>query len=54
MLIATLIEKVFFRTDISSKAGTLMKLTKNLATIPSNLWTRYLIKIVYMQRFTLA
>ena len=31
--------------DILGKTGTLMKLTKNLVTIPSSLWTRYLIKI---------
>ena len=41
-------EKRFFRTDIVSK------LTKNLVTIPSSLWTRYLIKIIYTQRFVLT
>ena len=60
MFIATLINlqfytqmgKSFFRTDISSKTGTLMRLMKNLVTIPSSLWTRYLIKVI--QRFALT
>ena len=50
----TQMAKSFFRTDILSKAGTLMKLTQNLVTIPSSLWTRYLIKVIYMQKFALT
>ena len=46
--------KSFFRTDILRKTGTLMRLTKNLVTIPSSLWTRYLIKVIYMWRFALT
>ena len=46
-------QKFFFRTDILSKTGALMKLTKKLVTIPSSLWTRYLIKIIYIQTFAL-
>ena len=44
----------FFKTGICSKTSTLMKLKKNLVTIPSRLWTRYLIKIIYMWRFALT
>ena len=47
-------EKSFCRTDILSETGTLMKLTKNLVTVPSSLWMRHLIKIIYMQRFALT
>ena len=43
----------FFRTDILSKAGILMKLTKNLVTIVSSLWTRYSVRKIYMQTFAL-
>ena len=38
--------QLFFRTDILSKTGTCMKLTKNLVTSPSSLWTRFLIKSI--------
>ena len=41
-------EKSFFRTDILSKTGTVMKLTKNLVTVPSSLWTGYLIGSRYL------
>ena len=41
-------EKSFFRTDILSKTGTVMKLTKNLVTVPSSLWTEYLIGSRYL------
>ena len=62
MFIATLINlqfytqmrKSFFRTDILNKTGTLMRLMKNLVTISISLWTRYLIKVIYMWRFALA
>ena len=37
-------DKVFFRTDILSKTGILMKLTKNLITVESKLPTRCSIK----------
>ena len=40
-------------TDILSKTCVLMKLTKNLVTILSNLWTKYLIEIIYIQTFAL-
>ena len=40
--------KSFFRTNILNKTGTLMKLTKNLVTIPSSLWTGYLIGTRYL------
>ena len=46
-------EKSFFRTDILSWVGALMKLMKNLVTIPIILWTRYLIKIIKIQMFAL-
>ena len=38
--------KRFFQTDMLSNTGTLMKLTKNLVTIPVVYGTRYLIKII--------
>ena len=38
----------------ASQTGTLMKLTKKLATISRSLWTRYLIKTIYMQRVALT
>ena len=41
-------EKKFFRTVILSKTGTLIKLTKTLVTIPSSLWTGYLIGTRYL------
>ena len=34
--------KSFFKTEILSKTGTLLKLTKNRVTIPSSVWTEYL------------
>ena len=40
-------------TDILSKTCVLIKLTKNLVTILSNLWTKYLIEIIYIQTFAL-
>ena len=43
--------KSFFRINILNKTGTLMKLTKitkNLVTIPSSLWTGYLIGTRYL------
>ena len=40
--------KSFFRIYILNKTGTLMKLTKNLVTIPSSLWTGYLIGTRYL------
>ena len=46
--------KSIFRADILSKTGPLIKLTKSLVTIPSSLWTRYLIKVIYIRRFTLT
>ena len=41
-------EKGIFRTEILSKTDTLMKLPKNLVTIPSSLWTGYLIGTRYL------
>ena len=41
-------EKSFSGTDILSKTGPLMKPTKNLVTIPSSLWTGYLIGTRYL------
>ena len=41
-------KKRAFRTDTLSKAVTFM------ITIPSRLWTSYLIKIIYMGRFGLT
>ena len=41
-------EKSFFGTDILSKTGSLMKPTKNLVTVPSSLWTGYLIGTRYL------
>lgn len=38
--------KRFFQTDMLSNTGTLMKLPKNLVTIPVVYGTRYLIKII--------
>ena len=40
--------KSFFRINVLNKTGTLMKLTKNLVTIPSSLWTGYLIGTRYL------
>ena len=40
----------FFRVDILSKVGILMKLMKNLSTIVSNLWTRCSIKKIISER----
>ena len=42
------LEQIFLR-----KTGILIKLTKNLITIVSSLWTRYSIKKIYMQTFAL-
>ena len=42
------LEQIFLR-----KTGILIKLTKNLITIVSSLWTRYSIKKNYMQTFAL-
>ena len=47
-------ENSFSGTDILSKTVALMKPTKSLVTVPSSLWTRYLIKIIYMRRFALT
>ena len=40
----------FFRVDILSKVGILMKLMKNISTIVSNLWTRCSIKKIISER----
>ena len=39
--------KRFFRIDILSKTDTLMKLSKNVVTIPSSLWISYSTKTIY-------
>ena len=46
--------KSISRADILSQTGPLIKLTKSLVTIPSSLWTRYLIKTIYIPRFALT
>lgn len=38
--------KCFFRTNFLSKIGILMRMIKNLMTIPSSLWTSYLTKVI--------
>ena len=44
----TQMEKSIFRTEILSKTGALIKPTKNRVTIPSSLWTGYLIGTRYL------
>ena len=46
--------KAILKINILSKKDTLLKPTRNLVNIPSSLWIRYLIKIIYKWRFELA
>ena len=46
-------QDIAFLKHVLSKTGILIKLTKNLVTLESNLWTKYLIKNISMRMFAL-